>query len=150
MHNMKVWHGFRVALEWRDDKLLDIKYSRIFRHGSQSLTSFLLEKLWVWNVFWGKLGSLVNNHHSQRSDKPVTSWWGLRSSSSTRVIYFRLAQSCRFAAGLAFLAFGFNLVDCGALLGHRLGSNPTIQPRAKKVRTPRMVVQSEASRTFTL
>jgi len=27
------------------------------------------------------------------------------------------------AAGLVFMAFGFNLVDCGGLLGQRLGKN---------------------------
>ena len=26
-------------------------------------------------------------------------------------------------AGLVFMAFGFNLVDCGGLLGQRLGKN---------------------------
>ena len=36
-------------------------------------------------------------------------------------------------AGLAFLAFGFNLVDCGALLGHRLGSNAVVaNPKSAK------------------
>ena len=35
------------------------------------------------------------------------------------------AYKCTAAdrAGLVFMAFGFNLVDCGGLLGQRLGKN---------------------------
>ena len=36
------------------------------------------------------------------------------------------------AAGLVFFAFGLNMVDCGGLLGGRLGSNaPPKQAKAK-------------------
>jgi hypothetical protein len=31
-----------------------------------------------------------------------------------------------------FLAFGFNMVDCGGILGGRLGSNNASVPKAKK------------------
>ena len=36
-----------------------------------------------------------------------------------------LAAQCMAVAraGLVFMAFGFNLVDCGGLLGQRLGKN---------------------------
>eukprot|EP00884_Botryococcus_braunii_P009093 jgi/Botrbrau1/18185/Bobra.53_1s0050.1 len=34
--------------------------------------------------------------------------------------------------GLVFLAFGFNMVDCGGLLGGRLGGNNASVPKAKK------------------
>ena len=37
--------------------------------------------------------------------------------------------------GLVFLAFGFNLVDCGGLLGGRLDSGDAKLP-SKKVRGP--------------
>ena len=32
-------------------------------------------------------------------------------------------KACTLGAGLVFMAFGFNLVDCGGLLGQRLGKN---------------------------
>lgn len=60
------------------------------------------------------------------------------------------------AAGLAFLAFGFNLVDCGALLGHRLGSNAVIHKSARSKAgvsqhaRPQASLPSSAQRTFTL
>jgi hypothetical protein len=37
--------------------------------------------------------------------------------------------------GMVFFAFGFNLVDCGGLLGGRLDSGDTKLP-AKKVQSP--------------
>lgn len=67
-----------------------------------------------------------------------------------------------YCAGLAFLAFGFNLVDCGALLGHRLGSNAVIQktprhktgpahlPHPQPHSRPQASRTVAATRTFTL
>ena len=44
-------------------------------------------------------------------------------------------------AGLVFLAFGFNMVDCGGLLGGRLGNNnAAIKP----------VKAAKAERSYTL
>ena len=37
-------------------------------------------------------------------------------------LYWSLSASA-VRAGLVFMAFGFNLVDCGGLLGQRLGKN---------------------------
>ena len=49
--------------------------------------------------------------------------------------------SC-LCAGLVFLAFAFNMVDCGGLLGGRLGD-----ARPRKVRA---LPLAAAKRTFTL
>ncbi len=41
------------------------------------------------------------------------------------------------AAGLVFLAFGFNMVDCGGLLGGRLGNNSAAIKPVKTVKAER-------------
>lgn len=48
-------------------------------------------------------------------------------------------------AGLVFLAFGFNLVDCGGLLGGRLGNDSA---NLKKIKASHGLPVSK--RTFTL
>ena len=48
--------------------------------------------------------------------------------------------------GLVFLAFGFNMVDCGGLLGGRLGNNAAA---LKKIKAAHSGVPM-AKRTFTL
>ena len=67
MHNMKVWQGCRVALERHDDELWNLDYINtgykvlkdFLTRLAVTLTRlhhFLLEELWVWDVFWGKTG----------------------------------------------------------------------------------------------
>ena len=66
------------------------------------------------------------------------------SQSLVLQLYYRLSES-QMAAGLVFLAFGFNMVDCGGLLGGRLGNNSVA---LKKIKAAHSV--PVAKRTFTL
>ena len=56
--------------------------------------------------------------------------------------------------GLVFLAFGFNMVDCGGLLGGRLGANQNAAATLKKAQVRQVEVKGYTppmvKRTFTL
>lgn len=64
-------------------------------------------------------------------------------------------MSCKspLCAGLVFLAFGFNMVDCGGLLGGRLGADnnaATLKKAQARQVEYKGIAPSLAKRTFTL
>ena len=62
----------------------------------------------------------------------------LSNKYQTNVHGVRRAAAANVLQGMVFFAFGFNLVDCGGLLGGRLDSGDTKLP-AKKV-CPRVLI----------
>ena len=67
---------------------------------------------------------------------------------SLSVLFFSADHVPPCAAGLVFFAFGLNMVDCGGLLGGRLGANAP--PKQSKKTVEPALGTPTIGRTFTL
>ena len=78
-----------------------------------------------------KLLEAVSGRYGERSHMLQDTADGKAGGFKNELHLSSLTWSCNESQGLVFLAFGFNLVDCGGLLGGRLDSGDAKLPSKK-------------------